>query len=102
MRWIYLAIFAVLGIVFWRKDVQLVDLILNANLKWSLAAALFLSGVIAAQFFVGHTPNPNTKRIAFWGVFFGLFARFVGIFCRMAAKNTDCQQRNHRLICRVR
>jgi hypothetical protein len=69
MRWIYLAIFAVLGIVFWRKDVQLLDLILNANLKWSLATALFLGGVIAAQFFVAHTPNPNTKRIAFWGVF---------------------------------
>ena len=47
----------------------LLDLILNANLKWSVAAALFLGGIIAAQFIGGQKTNPNTKRIAFWGVF---------------------------------
>lgn len=69
MRWIYFAILAVLGIVFWRTDVQLIDLIFNANLKWSLAAALFLGGIIAGQFIVGHKANRSTGRIAFWGVF---------------------------------
>lgn len=69
MRWVYFAILAVLGIVFWRTDVQLVDLILNANLKWSLAAALFFGGIIVGQFIVGHKPSRNTGRIAFWGVF---------------------------------
>ncbi len=69
MRWIYFAILAVLGIVFWRKDVQLVDLILNANLRWSLAVALFLGGIIVGQLIVGYKPGNNTGRFAFWGVF---------------------------------
>ena len=57
MRWIYLAILAVLGVVFWRKDVQLVDLVLNANLKWSLAAALFLGGILVGQLIWGARSN---------------------------------------------
>ncbi|WGI21042.1 TIGR02281 family clan AA aspartic protease [Amylibacter sp. IMCC11727] len=69
MRWIYLAIVAVLGIVFWRKDVQLIDLVLNANLKWSLAVALFLGGIIAGQLILGAKSHRNTARWAFWGVF---------------------------------
>lgn len=60
MRWIYFAILAVLGIVFWRRDVQLVDLIFNAHLKWSLAAALFLGGIIAGQFIIGQKANLDT------------------------------------------
>ncbi len=69
MRWIYFAIAAVLGIVFWRSDVQLIDLIFNANVKWSLAAALFLGGIIAGQLILGYKSGPNTGRIAFWGLF---------------------------------
>lgn len=69
MRWIYIAIITALCIVFWRTDVQLVNLILNAKLKWSLAAALFLGGIIAGQIIVGHKASTKTGRFAFWGIF---------------------------------
>ncbi len=69
MRWIYFAIAAVLLLVFLRADVQLSDIIFNANLKFAAAALLFLAGILAGQIVTGHKPQSNTWRIAGWGLF---------------------------------
>jgi len=63
MRWVYFAIIAVLGVIFWRKDTQLIDLIFNANLKWSLAAALFLFGILAGQWILRRERSSNRPRV---------------------------------------
>lgn len=69
MRWVYLAIAAILGIVFLRADVQLVDLVLNANLKWSAIAAVFLVGLLVGQIIRKFQPDSKTLKYAGWGVF---------------------------------
>lgn len=69
MRWVYLAIAAILGIVFLRADVQLVDLILNTNLKWSAIAAVFLVGLLVGQIIRGFQPDSKTLKYAGWGLF---------------------------------
>lgn len=69
MRWVYLAIAAFLGIIFLRADVQLVDLILNTNLKWSAVAAVFLVGLLVGQILRGFQPDGKTLKYAGWGLF---------------------------------
>lgn len=69
MRWVYLAIAAILGIVFLRADVQLVDLVLNTNLKWSAIAAVFLIGLLVGQIVRGFQPDGRTLKYAGWGLF---------------------------------
>ncbi|WP_069300830.1 retropepsin-like aspartic protease family protein [Neptunicoccus sediminis] len=69
MRWVYLAIVAFLGIVFLRADVQLVDLVLDANLKWSAVAVIFLVGLVIGQILRNTPSRGNTLRYAGWGLF---------------------------------
>lgn len=69
MRWVYLAIMFILGIVFLRGDVQLVDLILDTNLKWSAIAVIFLVGLVIGQILRNTPSKGNTLRYAGWGLF---------------------------------
>ncbi|PLS22373.1 retropepsin-like aspartic protease family protein [Neptunicoccus cionae] len=73
MRWVYLAILVILGIVFLRTDVQLVDLILDTNLKWSAIALIFLIGLVIGQILRNKPSKGNTLRYAGWGLFVTIF-----------------------------
>lgn len=69
MKWVYLTLAAILAVIFLRGDAQLFDLIWNAHPAWSLAAALFLGGILVGQWMSGYRARPETGRWAFWGVF---------------------------------
>lgn len=73
MRWIYVAIVALLGLVFLRADVQLIDLILDTNLKWSAIALIFLFGLVIGQILRNTPSRGNTLRYAGWGLFVTIF-----------------------------
>ncbi|MEM6619738.1 MAG: TIGR02281 family clan AA aspartic protease [Pseudomonadota bacterium] len=67
MGWVYLAIAAVLAAVFLRADVQLLDLVFDAQVWWSSAAALVLLGVLIGGWLTGRKTAPANGRWAFWG-----------------------------------
>lgn len=69
MKWVYLALAAVLAVVFLRGDVRLWDLVWNANVIWSAGAAIFLIGLLIGQWMSGYKPAGSTARWAFWGCF---------------------------------
>ncbi|MCP5075633.1 MAG: TIGR02281 family clan AA aspartic protease [Rhodobacteraceae bacterium] len=69
MRVVHFIIAGFLLFVFLRRDMQLGDLILDTNLIWAGAAALFLTGLMIGRYSAAKKEDRNTVKLAGWGLF---------------------------------
>ncbi|MCP5088175.1 MAG: TIGR02281 family clan AA aspartic protease [Rhodobacteraceae bacterium] len=77
MRVLHFVIAGLLLFVFLRRDMQLVDLILDTNLIWAGALALFFIGLMIGRYSIKRKDNSDTFKLAGWGLFICLILGLV-------------------------